>query len=32
MVHLVEPGTGATVHELAGAVARTLDAAGVEQA
>lgn len=31
-VHLVEPGRGATVHDLAGAVERTLDAAGVARA
>lgn len=31
-VHLVEPGTGATLHDLAAAVGRTLDAAGVARA
>lgn len=31
-VHLVEPGRGATLHDLAAAVGRTLDAAGVERA
>lgn len=31
-VHLVEPGHGATMHDLAGAVARTLDDAGVARA
>lgn len=31
-VHLVEPGDGADMHALASAVARTLDAAGIERA
>jgi len=31
-VHTVPPGTGATLHDLADAVVRALDAVGVEQA